>query len=135
DAFFTELNRNPVDAQSLDGVTYSINPQVHAFDDQSLVETLEAQGYTVQSARRLYPDKKIRISPISFHMRWNPNATCDNKRLREPTGWTDKRQFTLFGACWFLISLTYLGESGVASYTYFELSGENGWFKTSEAGM
>jgi hypothetical protein len=135
DAFFTELNRDPVNAKSLDGVTYSINPQVHVFDDQSLVETLEAQGYTVQSARGLYPDKKIRISPISFHMRWNPNATCDNKRLREPTGWMDKRQFTLFGACWFLISLKYLSASGAVSYTYFELSGENGWFKTNEGSM
>lgn len=135
DAFFTELNRNPVDAKSLDGVTYSINPQVHAFDDQSLIETLEAQGYTVQSARKLYPDKKIKLSPISFHMRWNPNATGSRKRLRKPTGWTDKRQFTLFGACWFLFSFKYLGESGANSVTFFELSGENGWFKTREEGM
>jgi hypothetical protein len=135
DAFFTELNRDPVDAKSLDGITYSINPQVHAFDDQSLIETLEAQRYTVQSARKLYPDKKIRISPISFHMRWNPNATGPRKRLREPTGWTDKRQFTLFCAFWFLFSLKYLSESGASSYTYFELSGNNGWFKSKEEGL
>lgn len=135
DAFFTELNREPVDAESLDGVTYSINPQVHAFDNQSLVETLPAQGYTVDSAKVLYPNKKIAISPISFHMRWNPNATEPGKHLRTPTGWTDDRQFTLFGACWFLFSLKYLAESGVTSITYFEWEGKNGWVKETEDGI
>jgi hypothetical protein len=68
-------------------------------------------------------------------MRWNPNATGSGKRLREPTGRTDKRQFTLFGACWFLISFKYLTESGANSVTFFELSGENGWFKIREEVM
>lgn len=127
DAFFTELNREPVEADNLDGVTYSINPQVHAFDDQSLVETLEAQAYTVQSARSLFPTKKINISPVTFHMRWNPNATETSNKLRDTTGWTDGRQFSFFGACWFLFSLKYLGESGANAVTYFELAGGKGW--------
>lgn len=129
DAFFTELNRERVNASLLDGVCYSINPQVHAFDDQSLIETLPAQAYTVNSAKDLYPNKGINISPVSFHMRWNPNATDPDKPLRHPTQWTDERQFTLFGAFWFLISQKYLHQSGVDHACYFELSGDNGWYR------
>ena len=35
----------------MDFVNYSINPQVHAFDNLSLAETLSAQAETVKSAR------------------------------------------------------------------------------------
>ena len=41
DAFFAELNREPPPVDDThDGLAYSINPQVHAFDDASLMETL-----------------------------------------------------------------------------------------------
>src|SRR3979411_1443518 len=49
--FFAELNRDPPEVEAMDGVVYSINPQVHAADDESLVENLEAQAATVESAR------------------------------------------------------------------------------------
>ncbi|MFC4873500.1 hypothetical protein [Negadavirga shengliensis] len=129
DAFFTELNRERVDAELLEGVTYSLNPQVHAFDNASLVETLEAQAYTVEAAKNLYPDKKINISPVSYHMRWNPNATDPSKSLRHPTGWSDPRIHQFFGAGWLLTSLKYLAQSGLDEVAYFELEGENGWHK------
>ena len=32
-------------------MVYSFNPQVHAFDDLSVMETLEAQAATVKTAR------------------------------------------------------------------------------------
>jgi D-apionolactonase len=132
DAFFTELNRFPVDASQLDGVSYSINPQVHAFDDTSLIETLEAQSYTVTSAKTIFPEKKISLSPVTFHMRWNPNTTDPSIPPRQPTGWSDKRQFTFFGACWWLISLKYLAESEVNSICFFDLIGKNGWMKKAK---
>lgn len=135
DAFFAELNRERLNAAGLDGVCYSINPQVHAFDDQSLIETLPAQGYTVQSAKSLYPEKNIAVSPLTFHMRWNPNATDQGKHPRSPTGWSDERQFTFFGACWFLFSLKYLTEAGVTSVTFFDLQGDNGWVKQNDGSM
>jgi hypothetical protein len=134
DAFFTELNRSPIDAQLLDGVSYSLNPQVHAFDDASLVETLEIQAATVRSAQQLFPGKQIRVGPISFHMRWNPNGTDPSTPVRARTGWTDPRQFSFFGACWWLISLKYLAEAGAESITYFEAWGKNGWAKPLSKG-
>ena len=46
-AYFTELNRERPAIDQMQGVCYSLNPQVHAFDDASLVETLAAQALTV----------------------------------------------------------------------------------------
>ncbi len=135
DAFFTELNRDRVNAVHLDGVGYSINPQVHAFDDQSLIETLPAQGYTVNSAQALYPNKPIVVSPVSFHMRWNPNATDPDKPLREPTQLTDERQYTPLGAFWWLFSLKYLHLAGAEEVCYFELMGDNGWVRQVGEGL
>ena len=54
---FTELNRNHFRPTNLDFITFSIHPQEHAFDDLSLMETIEAQADVVRSAQNIY--KKI----------------------------------------------------------------------------
>ena len=56
----------------MDLVCYSINPQVHAFDNLSLIETLSAQPETVKSARQFSNNKFIAVSPITLKMRFNP---------------------------------------------------------------
>ena len=127
DAFFTELNRERPPLDALDLVTYSLNPQVHAFDDASLVETLAAQATTVESAESFSGDKSIIISPITFKMRNNPNATGDKTLCLEEQ--VDPRQHTLFGAGWTLGSLKYLLGSNAASLTYFETTGDLGVIK------
>ena len=124
DAFFTELNRERPPLSALDLVTYSLNPQVHAFDDASLVETLPAQATTIESAANFSEEKPIIISPITFKMRNNPNATGDKTlSLAEQV---DTRQHSFFGAVWTLGSLKYLLESSAASLTYFETVGDLG---------
>ncbi len=74
--FFAELNRGRPPVTLLDGVTYSINPQVHAFDNASLVENLAAQVSTVESARQFSAGLPIIVSPVTLRMRLNPNATA-----------------------------------------------------------
>ncbi len=124
DAFFTELNRERPDTTSLDLLTYSLNPQVHAFDDASLVETLPAQPVTVHSAQTFSDGKPVIISPITFKMRNNPNATGDGTISLEDK--IDARQGTLFGAGWTLGSLAYLLTSPASSLTYFDTVGPLG---------
>ena len=51
DTNFTELNRARPPVDALDLVCYPIIPQIHAFDDLSIVETLAGQAATVASAR------------------------------------------------------------------------------------
>ena len=128
DAYFTELNRGRPPADDLDGICYSINPQVHAFDDASLVETLQAQGITVASARQIYPNTPLVISPVTLKPRFNPDATAPPapRGPDELPAAVDPRQMSLFGAAWTLGSLKYLAESGVASATYYDAVGWRG---------
>jgi hypothetical protein len=126
--YFCELNRNPPPTEALDAVVYSLNPQVHAFDELSMVESVAAQSETVTSARALCRDLPVVVSPVTLKPRFNPNATEPEPapppdQLPPPV---DPRQMSLFGAAWTLGSLKYLAESGAASVTYFETTGWRG---------
>lgn len=125
DAYFTELNRERPQTEYFDVVSYSTNPQVHAFDDASLVETLQVAPVTVATAKTFCGGKPIIISPITFRMRWNPNATSapPPTPAGELPDQVDARQMSLFGAGWTLGSLKYLCASGVHALTYFETTG------------
>jgi len=127
-AYFTELNRERPPVQDIECVTYSLNPQVHAFDNASSVETLEAQKWTVESARQFVGNLPISVSPITFRPRFNPNATGAAPKAEAGSlpFEVDPRQISLFGAGWTLGSLKYLCEAGVRSLTYFETSGWRG---------
>ncbi len=134
-AYFAELNRQPPPVEGLDLVCYSITPQVHAFDNASLVETLEMQAETVVSARRFTGTVPLAITPVTLRPRFNPNATgpVSEPPPDELPPQVDVRQMSLFGAGWTLGSLKYLAESGVYSITYYETTGWRGVMET-EAG-
>lgn len=135
DVYFTDLNRGHPPLQALDLVSYALNPQVHAFDNLSLVETLEVQGTTVASARRFCGDLPIAVSPVTLKPRFNPNAT--GPEPEPPPGelppQVDVRQMSLFGAGWTAGSLKYLAAAGAHSLTYYETIGWRGVMET-EAG-
>ena len=126
--YFTEINRFHPPVKMLDLVSYSINPQVHSFDIPALVENLEAQAMTVESARSIIDNRPLAISPVTLRPRFSASAT--GPELPTPPGTlpfaVDPRQMSLFGAGWTAGSLKYLSESGVASVTYYETSGWRG---------
>ena len=127
DAYFTEINRErpPRDA----AVCYSFNPQVHAGDDRSVMETLEAQPDTVASAREFCDDALV-LTTITLRPRFNPNATStetgpEPADVLPPT--VDPRQRALFGAAWTAGTLAQLAPlARVASLTFFEAVGWRG---------
>jgi len=128
DCYFAELNRGRPDATDADFVSYSMNPQVHAFDDASLMETLEAQAVTVDSARGFAGSAAVVVSPVTLRPRFNPNATGEPVEP-EPGGLpfeVDPRQMSLFAAAWTLGSVARLASAGVQSATYFEPTGMRG---------
>ena len=131
-AYFTQLNRDRPNPTTLDFVSYSINPQVHAFDDASLVETLACQATTVESARLFMGDRPISISPVTLRPRFNPDATAaaDDTSADAMRDTVDPRQMSLFGAAWMVGSLAALASSGVTSATYYETSGARGVMET-----
>jgi D-apionolactonase len=135
DAFFAELNRERLVAGftgEADLVCYSVTPQVHASDDASMVETLQAQAETVESARRLAGDLPVVVTPVTLKPRFNPNATGSEPEPEpgELPQQVDPRQASLFAAAWTLGSIKYLSESAVHAATYYETTGWRGVMET-----
>lgn len=134
-ANFCELNRERPDRRPEEGVVYSINPQIHAFDDRSLAENLAPQAMTVETARSIYGDRPVVVSPVTLKKRFNAVASEPEPPL-EPGALpprVDPRQMSLLGAGWTLGSIAYLAGAGAASITYFETTGWRGVMET-EAG-
>ena len=133
-AYFTELNRERPAIESMDLVCYSINPQVHAFDDISLMETLSAQRWTVESTRQFSGDRPIAVTPVTLRPRFNPNATSSEPSTASDAlpPQVDVRQMSLLAAAWTLGSIKYLAESGVHSITYYETTGWQGVMERQE---
>lgn len=122
-AHFTELNRVRPGLEGAEAVAWSLTPQVHAFDNASLMETLAIQGVIAENARALYPHARRIVSPITLKPR--PSLADVRKQGSHALG-VDMRQPSLFAAAWTVGSLKYLAEAGVASITYFEALGPRG---------
>jgi hypothetical protein len=131
-AFFTELNRNRPPTDDPDFLVYSINPQVHAFDNDTLVENLYAIPYSIKTAREFSKGKPVNISPISFKMRWNPNATGEEiipeDQLPDAV---DQRQMSLFGANWLVGLVNNCMSEKPHALSFFETVGLKGIMQSS----
>jgi D-apionolactonase len=125
-ANFAELNRCRPDLEQLDAICYSVNPQVHGSDNSTLVEALEAQGWTVLSAKHWAQARPIWVSPVTLKPRFNPYGQESSPQRGALPSSVDSRQMSLFGAAWTLGSLKYLTEHAAGSVTYFETHGWRG---------
>jgi hypothetical protein len=127
-AYFAELNRALPYIEKADFVSFTICPQVHAFDNASLVENLEAQAWVVDSAKKLSPGKPIFISPVSLKQRFNVVATSleTGKHDSQLPASVDVRQRTFFAAAWTLGSLKFIAQAGAQLITYYETVGWKG---------
>lgn len=134
-AYFTQINAQHPEIEVMDAVAYSLNPQVHAFDDISLVETMEPQARTVETARSFCGDRPLIVGPITLRPRLSPAGMGPAPQAApgELPPQVDPRQMSLLGAAWTVGSIKYLAESGADSLTYFETTGWRGVMET-EAG-
>jgi len=124
DAYFAELNRNHLDTDQLDFIHYSICPQIHASDNMTLIENLEAQYESVAGALSLFK-KPVSIGAITLKQRFN-FAAADEMNGSTQYPLTDSRQKTVFAAGWTLGSIKQLSMAGANSLTYFESVGSRG---------
>src|SRR6185503_8074818 len=74
--FFTEINRNRPSPGSASSICYSNNPQVHAFDNTTLIENLAGQVYNVETART-FTARPVVVSPITLRIRNNAAAAAE----------------------------------------------------------
>ena len=138
DACFVELNRRRPVPDSWALPCYSVQPQVHAFDNATMVENLAGQAGTVESLQQ-FCRQAVVISPITLCARFNPDAADDRgagpaAALTELPSAVDARQMSLFGAGWTVGSLSRMATAGsIHSLTYYETTGWRGVMET-EAG-
>lgn len=130
---FAQLNCQPFETALMDGIAYPLNPQVHAFDERSLVEGIEAQHDTVVSAREIANGLPVAVSQVTLKPPFRRGARenegpGDSDRLPGPV---DPRQMALFTAAWTAGSLRSLAGGGANSVTYYEMCG---WRGLVEAG-
>ncbi len=129
DLYFTELNRNQSAVDFVDRVNFSINPQVHSFDDRTLIQNTATQKTIAKNAHRIANGKKVSIGPITLRPRYNPNATEPDKDVSNtplPSS-VDARQRTWFAEGWAAMSIRSLTESAsISAVTYFETLGWRG---------
>lgn len=125
-ADFAELNRADLPLDELDVVTYAISPQVHAFDDDSIMSTLRAQPATVAGARRIAGDRPLAIGPVTLRPRFNPVATGPQAAPAAGTlpSEVDPRQTSWFTAAWAVGAIAALASAD--SITIFETAGWRG---------
>jgi hypothetical protein len=125
--YFNELNRHRLPPGRADGLAWSVNPQIHAFDDLSLMENLQAQPDTVATARSFAPAAKLFITPVTLRPRFNAVAVTDQEAPAGALPWqVDVRQPTLFGAAWTLGSIAALAGAGADGLTYYDTVGPAG---------
>jgi hypothetical protein len=129
-SFFTELNRKRPPAELLDFVTHTTCPIVHAADDISVMETLEALPYVVQSTRAIIgKNKAYHIGPSTIPARLNPYgaSTATNPgNGRVCLSDNDPRQRGLYGAAWTLGYIANLAYSGVEQVSAGAATGPTG---------
>jgi hypothetical protein len=128
-SYFTELNRKRVPAWHLDFVTHCTNPIVHAADDLSVMQTLEALPFITRSVRAIYGSKPYRIGPSTIPMRQNPygSRTMDNPgHARIPMANSDPRQNGRFAEAFAFAYGIQVADAGLECLTLSALTGPFG---------
>lgn len=124
DLFFAELNRTRPGTDGAGGVTFSVNPQVHAEDDLTVIENIRGQRYAYASLERLYPSVKRYVSPLTLKPRYRFSPSAHDVHLERPPA--DPRQKTRFGAVFTLGSVAMMCGCGITAATLYELFGDRG---------
>jgi len=131
-ANFTELNRARLAPNSGVSPCFPINPQVHAIDNLSLMENIEAQPHAIATTRQ-FSCQPVVVSPVTLKPRFNAVATDDDSPFapEQLPPAVDPRQPSLFAAAWTLGSIAALsGTDHVHSLTYYETTGWRGVIET-----
>ncbi|MER9102715.1 hypothetical protein [Mesorhizobium sp. M0239] len=128
-SYFTELNRKRVPEDQLDFVTHCTCPIVHAADDLSIMQSLEALPFITQSARAIFGAKPYRIGPSTIAMRQNPygGATKPNPGgQRIAMADRDPRHAGQFAAAWTIGYAARIAPAGLEQLTLSSFTGPFG---------
>jgi hypothetical protein len=119
-SYFTELNRKRPPAGILDFIVHTGLPTVHAGDDESMTETLEATPSIFKSVQTFARGTPYWIFPTAIGMRQNPYgaAPAENpKGVRQAMSRVDPRERGLIGAAWYAGYIARAAAAGVEAIT------------------
>lgn len=108
---FTELNRNHPNLSALDGVVFAGTPQVHSFDDTSIMETPPMVAEQIRTARAFAGNKQIFTGPLTIY---------------RPGKIKSVQQKGIIGAAWYVAAIAYAAQGSANQTTICDLSGEQG---------
>lgn len=132
-SYFTELNRKRPPVDMLDVVSFTTTAMVHAGDDRSITETLQAIPAIAASAKAIAATKQIVVGPSAIGMRANPygdKPKYNEGNIRQAMNWNDPRQRGLLGSAW---SLGYVARFAYGGAQAVALGGLTGPFGTLHA--
>jgi D-apionolactonase len=116
-SYFTELNRKRPPNALIDFVTFSTSALVHAGDDRSAMETLEALPAIAASTRAIASGLPFMVGPSAIGMRDNPYGAGplpNPGNARMAMAGHDPRHLALFNAAWTLGYIARLAAGGAA---------------------
>lgn len=132
---FVDLNRTRPEDTAIQAVGFAINPQIHAFDNASMVETLPIHADAVNSTRSFVGGRPLVVGPITLSPQF---VDGEDPPGGPPAGplptYVDTRQVKPFTAAWTLGSLKYLADSGAYSATFYETIGWTGVMDADDIG-
>jgi D-apionolactonase len=116
-ANFAELNRNRPADVPFDYLQFGLNPQVHAFDERTILESLAAHRDIIRTVKLFAANSPVVVSPLSF------NSVYTECR-------SDKRNHSWFQLYWYLQSMSAL--NGAEGIGFFSLDSEEGFFQSRD---
>ncbi|MFC7396885.1 hypothetical protein ACFQU1_06730 [Chelatococcus sp. GCM10030263] len=134
-SYFTELNRKRPPSDLLDFVSFTTSALVHAGDDRSVTETLEALPYIARSVQSFIDGRPFAVGPSAIGMRDNPygaDVMPNPGNIRQAMNRNDPRQRGLLGAAWNLGYFAHFAYGGASAVT---LGGAVGPFGLMHAPM
>ncbi|MER8440598.1 hypothetical protein NKH36_28785 [Mesorhizobium sp. M1312] len=130
-AYFTELNRKRPPTGVLDYATFTTCPNVHAADDVSVMETLQAIPHLIRSTRAFMGDRlPLRIGPSQLGCRENPygkSTTPNEANGRVCLSRIDPRQRGLFNAAWTVGYFAGSALEGIEAVAFGDFTGPLGY--------
>ena len=135
--YFWHLGANGLDPALADFISFPLTPQVHASDDASIMESIEALPPLVRSAAALAPGRPIIVGPVSLRPLFDPDRVGPPPAPpagQLPTSY-DARQTSMLAAAWMLGSFAALASSGVSAVTFHELAGWGGLVAAVQEGL
>jgi hypothetical protein len=126
---FTELNRRRPCPSTLDFIGHLTCPIIHAPDDVSVMQTIEALPHIARSIRKFFPNVPYRLGPSTLAPRRNPygNDTIENSaNERIALAALDPRHQAAYGAAWVIAYAAAVVDQNVEVLSLLESHGPNG---------